>query len=273
MSNIIPLKRRLIVFIIFIWCGLSLPGTADKLILNSGEEFNTNQIWEERDTIRFSMHGLMVSVQKDDVKAVVQDPGEPMTPAVAAPDLQTAPFAPDEKRQVDPLPTQGQGDDNRLPPENPPQPASPVSPSTPTTRSVRGTGLSGLYWKAPPDSIAGLVKTATEPSYGGIDQYQRPGDDLRLGQTQLDGMVYGFWRSQLYTIMMWVEGRPGYQRLKETINAYYGAGQPSASGLERYIWKDADTDRMLEFDENLNTGIFWMRSQDLDKLIKRIYPE
>lgn len=281
MNQIIPPKCspkcRLLVFILIIWCGFTLPAAADKLVLNSGEEFNTNQIWEEGDTIRFSMHGLMVSVEKKDVKAIVRDPVDPMTPAVAAPDVQTAPPPPEEKRQVAPLPVQSQGDgtpqQSGNPQESAPASAPPVAPSTPTTRSVRGTGLSGLYWKALPDSIAGLVKTATEPSYGGITQYQRPGEDLRLGQTRLDGMVYGFWRDQLYTIMMWVEGRPGYQRLKETVSAYYGAGRPSASGLERYIWKDADTDRMLEFDENLNTGIFWMRSRDLDKLIKRIYPE
>lgn len=278
MSHTIAPKCRLLVFSLIIWCGFTLPAAADKLILNSGEEFETNQIWEEGDTIRFSMHGLMVSVEKEDVKAIVRDPVDPMTPAVDAPDAQKAPPLPEEERQVAPAPVQSQGDGTPQQSGNPQEPAPasapPVIPPAPMTRSVRGTGLSGLFWKAPPDSIAGLVKTSTEPSYGGITQYQRPGrEDLRLGQTRLDGMVYGFWRDQLYTIMMWVEGRPGYQRLKETVSGYYGTGRPSASGLERYIWKDADTDRMLEFDASLNTGIFWMRSQDLDKLIKRIYPE
>jgi hypothetical protein len=271
--NIMTLFRRWAILLFIICMANAPPVAADKLILNSGEEFVTNQIWEEGDIIRFSMHGLLVTVEKEDVKAIVRDPVEPMTPEAAAPDVQTAPPPPEEKRQVAPLPVQGQGDDAPHPQASVPADAPPVAPSAPTTRSVQGTGLSGLYWKAPPDSMAGLVKTATEPTYGGLTQYQRPGEDLRLGQTRLDGMVYGFWRDQLYTIMMWVEGRPGYQRLRETVNAYYGAGRPSASGLERYIWKDADTDRMLEFDENLNTGIFWMRSRDLDKLIKRIYPE
>ena len=51
------------------------------------------------------------------------------------------------------------------------------------------------------------------------------------------------------------------------------SGQPSASGQERYVWEDSDTDRLLEFDKQLNTGIFWMRSRRLDVEIKRLYPE
>lgn len=273
MRDIIPLGRRLMIVILFISCGFVPPGAADKLILNSGEEFSTNQIWEEEDTIRFSMHGLTVTVRKEDVKAIVRDPVDPETPTDIATKIQKALPPTNEKRPADLPPMRDPK--TKAPPqrEEPSLSVPPATPSAPATRSVKGTGLSGLFWKAPPDSIEGLVKTDTEPSYGGLDHYQRPRDDLRMGQTKLDGMVYGFWRNQLYTLMMWVEGRPGYQRLKFTIHAHYGTGERSASGLERYIWKDADTDRMLEFDEKLNTGIFWMRSRDLDKLIKRIYPD
>jgi hypothetical protein len=274
MKNIIP-ARWLIVLFLFTLVGPATPGTADTLILHSGEEFNTKQIWEEGDIIRFSMHGLKVSVQKKDVKEIIRDAGGQAAPALVDADIQTVPYVVDaEKPFGEPHPSWKQPVDNNtlkkvsIPPSTPP-----AGPSMPMTRSVIGTGLNGLFWKAPPNSIAGLVKIATEPSYGGIDQYQRPWDDPRMGQTQLDGMIYGFWRDQLYIIMMWVEGRPRYQRLKETVNVYFGTGRQSASGIERYIWRDNDTDRLLEFDEKLNTGIFWMRSKSLDILVKRMYPE
>ncbi len=73
--------------------------------------------------------------------------------------------------------------------------------------------------------------------------------------------------------MIWVDGNPGYARLQQAVLDRYGPGTKNETGLERYIWRDNTTDRMLEFDEKLNTGIFWMRSKNLDQQIKRFYPE
>jgi hypothetical protein len=52
----------------------------------------------------------------------------------------------------------------------------------------------------------------------------------------------------------------------------YGEGRKSTRRPDRYIWLEPGTDRMLEFDVGSNTGIFWMRSRDLDELVKRRYP-
>jgi hypothetical protein len=54
---------------------------ADDILLNTGERFTSEKIWEESDKIRFNMHGLVVSVDKADVVAVIRD-NRPATPAV-----------------------------------------------------------------------------------------------------------------------------------------------------------------------------------------------
>ena len=97
---------------------------------------------------------------------------------------------------------------------------------------------------------------------------------MTLGDVLLDGLVFGFWRNRLYSIMMWVEGEPGYRRLQKVVFDRYGEGQKSKNSKEQYVWvKDKTTDRLLEFDEQRNIGIFWMRSRELDAHIKQIYPE
>ena len=124
-----------------------------------------------------------------------------------------------------------------------------------------------------PEQIPGIERLNRDPAYGGIDQYWRPGESLTLGQALLDGLILGFWQNRLYSIMLWVDGKPAYSRLQHAVFDRYGEGHKNPQGLERYIWSDQTTDRMLEFDPKLNTGIFWMRSKDLDQQIKTLYPE
>lgn len=145
-------------------------------------------------------------------------------------------------------------------------------PHAPTTQSaVSGTGLDGIRWQMHPADLQGIIKTSTEDLYGGIDQYQFAEDHPKFGRISLDGMLYGFWHNRLYSITCWIAGRPGYERLKAEVFDIYGKGRQNQAGLERFIWRDPTSDRFLEFDDQLNTGIFWMRSRELDSRIKSRY--
>ena len=137
----------------------------------------------------------------------------------------------------------------------------------------KGIGFDGLAWQMKPHEIPGIKKLKTDPAYGGIDQYWRTDGNLSWGKTTLDGLIFGFWRDRLYSIMIWVNGKPAYGRLQQAAFQYYGQGHKNLQGLERYVWLDETTDRMLEFDPKSNTGIFWMRSRALDSQIKQLYPE
>lgn len=262
-----PASSPWIGFFVFVVMHFSGPAHADTIVLNTGETFVSSQVWEDGDKIRFNMHGLIVNVNKADVeritgeqswRAASEDAATPSSemasPKNSLPDTAVHRPEPFAHASVS-------------------QPSAPRQPLPPASRSVNGTGLQGMNWNASPESIPGLVKIKTDAACGGIDQYHRPDESLNIGGARLDGIVYGFWLDRLYSIMFWVNGRPGYLRLAETVRSYYGGGTPSTTGVERYVWRDRDTDRMLEFDSQLNTGIFWMRSRDLDRQIKQQYPE
>lgn len=229
---------------------------ADEVILTTGERFTSSKVWEENGKILFDMQGLIVNVDKSDVAAVVHST-HPAEPSAALP-VQPVPG-----RRITPPPV--------LDPL-PGTPADPVDRDHNHKPKVRGIGLDGLAWQMHPNQINGIAKLGTDPSYGGIDQYWRPDGNLTLGDVVLDGLVIGFWQNRLYTILMWVDGKPGYIRLQRTVFERYGSGRKNEQGLERYIWIDDTTDRMLEFDRESNTGIFWMRSRDLEMQVKRRYP-
>lgn len=259
-------SRRHLCFIFIIAAGFitARATVADVVVLTSGEQFTSSKVWEEDGKLLFDLQGLVVSVSKADVATVIHgndtpsEQHEPAVPPSAARSEQTPPV---------PIPSP-QKEPETMTAAKPPNGDSGTGPSI-----ARGIGLDGLTWRMKPTQIAGIKKLNTDPSYGGVDQYWWPAGNLTLGDTILDGLIFGFWRSQLYSIMVWVDGHPGYLRLQQAVFDRYGRGLKSKSGLERYVWLDDNTDRMLEFDKKLNTGIFWMRSRDLDRKIKSLYPE
>jgi hypothetical protein len=246
---------------------------ADEVVLTSGERFSSPKVWEEKDKIRFNMHGLVVSVNKSDVAAVIRTNGTVKSgfqPTQRNPIQPPSTGAPSVKT---PSPHKVSG-----PAKQPPPPsqaaANPVQKRAASKRIVQGIGFNGISWHMRPDDLPGLAKIKTEPVYGGIDQYWRPDGSMTLGNVLLDGLVFGFWQDRLYSIMIWVEGEPAYRRLQKVVFDRYGEGQKSKNSQDQYVWvKDKTTDRLLEFDKKRNIGIFWMRSRELDAHIKQIYHE
>ncbi len=234
------------------------PCLADEIVLDSGERFSSDRIWKENGKIRFNMHGLVVSVNPDEVTNIIRDTASRTTPSPSRGEEANSPSTPAPQGTI-----QGQS-----------SPAAHRSPPQAGKQAVvGGIGIDGIRWQMRPDEIPGIEKIKTDPAYGGIEQYSRPEGRLRLGEALLNGLVFGFWRNRLYTITIWVDGKPAYERLRRAVFQRYGTGRPNKSGLERHVWLEKTTDRLLEFDTDLNTGLFWMRSRDLDLAVKQRYPE
>ncbi len=268
-ENVIVMRKKISYFLLILWTACIPPSNirADEVVLTTGERFTSSKVWEAEGKIRFDLQGLVVSVDKADVAAVIRSSPLPLPPP---PEAVVAP------RQVPPLIQPSR------PVRTPPEKSAPLPvPDHPASRNdavgksrVRGIGFDGIAWQMKPSQIPGIEKFKTDPAYGGIDQYWRPDGSLIFGNLALDGLIFGFWRDRLYSIMIWVDGKPGYERLRQVVFDRYGRGIKNEKGLERYVWlDDTTTDRMVEFDTELNTGIFWMRSRGLNLDIKRLYPE
>jgi hypothetical protein len=233
--------------------------SADEILLKTGDRFTSPKVWEENGKVLFDMQGLIVNVKKEDVAAVI--PGDQHAASSAVPPGQSNPAPPASKPQPAQKPVSSRKSSDPADRDQHPRP------------KIKGIGFDGLAWQMRPGDIAGIAKLGTDPAYGGIDQYWRPAGNLTLGHILLDGLVFGFWQNRLYTVLVWVNGKPAYTRLQHAVFERYGSGRKNQKGLERYIWVDDTTDRMLEFDQKRNTGIFWMRSRVLDNQVKRLFPE
>jgi hypothetical protein len=258
---------------------------ADWVVLKSGEKFQTDRSWSEDGRLKFRLNGLVVSVPKNDVAKVI-------APNTASPEPAAAPIT----TSVNNTPTASLNRELRLQGAlqlPPPQPQlRPQKTSTKTRRSTsasnavqnRKSGPSSgqpttppsrgvfreLAWGMRPSSIPGLLLSKTDPEYGGVDEFYHPDEVLQLGPAPITGIVYGFWQNRLYTITVWADGRPSYEKLRRWVLDTYGPGHQSNKSVERRVWYDNGSDRLLEFDETLNTGIFWLRSEKLHARIKQM---
>jgi len=230
---------------------------ADIIILKTGEKFETDRIYREDGRIRFFVNGLPVVIKKKEIERIIKNKPdrhrlEPSgkkreingvlsekQPVQEGPD-----FLPDKKNRLYEMSTQ-------------------LSYGDPDFRGIR--------WGLKPSQIEGLEKIGTDPAYGGVDEFIIPGETMWIGGAKLEKIVYGFWRGRLYTITIWTAGFLEYETLKKEVIKRYGKGMQFNKDVEKIVWYDGTTDRLLEFDYQNTIGLFWMRCRKLDIEVKKRY--
>jgi hypothetical protein len=129
-------------------------------------------------------------------------------------------------------------------------------------------GFRDLPWGSELSDIAGMVKTETDTGLAGVVGFVRPNDVLRIGEAELINIIYSFWHDQLYTVTIWTQNYSNYEALRSAAFERFGEGSRRNESIERYIWSDRLTDRMLEYVKEGEYGMLWMRSRDLDGKLK-----
>lgn len=129
-------------------------------------------------------------------------------------------------------------------------------------------GFRDLPWGSELSDIAGMAEIETGTGLAGVVEYIRPNDVLRIGEAELTSIIYSFWHDQLYTVTIWTQNYSNYEALRSAAFERFGEGSRRNESIERYIWSDRPTDRMLEYVKEGGHGMMWMRSRDLDRKLK-----
>ncbi len=130
---------------------------------------------------------------------------------------------------------------------------------------VRWCGFRDLRWGISRASIGIMQEIESGSDPVKIKEFVRKNEDLKFGKAQLDSIAYAFWRYRLYAVTIWVSGQDNYLALRNEVFNRFGAGLKSEDHPERYLWSDTSSDRMLKYVEADQTGLFWMRSKDLNR--------
>lgn len=121
-------------------------------------------------------------------------------------------------------------------------------------------GFRGHTWgTAVPEGWGPVVHT--DPSYGGIDYYEAPQEDLKLGCAQLVSVRYGFWQGKLFDAMVVFEGYTNFSCVKGALTEKFGNGFQPNEFIEKYLWFGKVTTIFLKYNEISKLGSMSMSSK------------
>ncbi len=222
---------------------------ADMIILKSGEMYHTRRAWKEDGSVMFYKNGQVVRIDEEEVERMILS---------APPDDGQQPSSPAEKDAAPPP-------DNLFP--------VPGRESGDLVADEGGIGYLGLKWGVQLSQLDDLTPAGTDPAYGGVALFTPKKATQHFGRAGVDSIVYGFWQGSLYSLTVWTSNFLDYKNLKEEAFRRFGKGIQNRKDIEKFHWIDENTDRLLSYDYDSDTGFLWMRSRRLHEKVKEQYPE
>ncbi len=128
-------------------------------------------------------------------------------------------------------------------------------------------GFVGIKWgtefsEAKSDMVESRnIANPTEPDVKIKIYYTKRGDNLRMGEVQLDKMEYGFFRGKFAEVQATTTGPENFSQLKKSLFEKYGTVEKSDLGL--YSWNGPVTRIALRYDEAAKTSLLTISSTTL----------
>jgi hypothetical protein len=115
-------------------------------------------------------------------------------------------------------------------------------------------GFRDLKFDSDFDSNGGFLKIG-EIGDGGLIAYSRPLDSLRIGEADLSGITYSFYRNKFHSVHLNVVDEGEFNRLAEVLLKAYGRPQSFTEGVDTYLWQGALTSIFLDWDFARDSGV------------------
>jgi hypothetical protein len=119
-------------------------------------------------------------------------------------------------------------------------------------------GFAGIKWgtefsevKSEMVELRSIVNP-TEPDVKIKIYYTRKGDNLKMGEAQIDKMEYGFFKGKFAEVQITVVGPDNFNHLKKFLFEKYGTVDKPVQGL--YPWNGSVTRIALRYDEPTKTS-------------------
>ena len=130
-------------------------------------------------------------------------------------------------------------------------------------------GFNGIKWETKLSALEGMKLHRKDASYGGVEFYLREGDTFKLGNGKLTPIQYGFWREKFYIGIVTTHSLADWNALKEIIFNKYGEGAKPFTNKEEYLWFGKKAVMVLRYTDFLKEGIFYIKSDSMEKQIYR----
>jgi hypothetical protein len=119
-------------------------------------------------------------------------------------------------------------------------------------------GFAGIKWEAEFSEVKSDMmesRNISEPTTPDVKikiYYTKKGDNLKMGEAQIDKIEYGFWKGKFGEVQITATGPENFNQLKKFLFEKHGTVDKSTQGL--YSWNGPVTRIALRYDEPTKTS-------------------
>lgn len=84
--------------------------------------------------------------------------------------------------------------------------------------------------------------------------YTKEGDVKKLGETDIESVVYGFYQDHLYSVMVYFDSAERFAKLKNTFTEQHGTPYQPDQSARKYFWAIDKVSLLLSYDDTSNEG-------------------
>ena len=221
---------------------------ADTVVLKNGRALKVEKVWQEEDKIYCIFNGIKAVLPKSKISRIESN----------SDNLKT--IQPKSGEQA----TRNRSDNIVPMDQNASEAATPKELYT----ALRKDGFYDLTWGRNVSGVEGLKKSQTISDLAEVVEYVRPKDLFKIDNSEMESIIYAFWRDQLYTVTVWTKGYPNFKALRDAAIKKFGPGIRNESTRDRYFWSDTLSDIMLDYIQDSRYGMLWLRSKEIDRQCK-----
>ena len=254
--------RYLILATIFGMVLSSLSVQADEVVLKSGKKFEVEKAWRENGQIWIVFHGLKTRIPTNRVERIKSDSKSDFS------DLSlTIEEKPNSKKDTTSTPRKSSRLQSKYtsPAATAPRPTkiekdqSPIFPEE---------NFRDLRWGTNVSAINGLKRVPNPDKKDSYTEYLLNKKNLKLGSAKLSSLRCAFWRDRLYMVTLLTEHQSNFIALRGETFRLFGQGLRVDRAYERYIWTSGPHDIMLQYSQDDQQGLLWLRSSKINRQLK-----
>ncbi len=251
-------KKLLLTVVILIFS--TIPAAlADTVVLENGRELKVERTWQEGGQLYFIFHGIKACIPQSKISRIESDSDDRIK-TVALKNKARNELKRNSRKSGEDV-SQGQPEDTAKTGLNSSGTAIPAEPCS----ALRKDGFCDLQWGRKTSDVDGLYIKQTVSDLDEVVEYVRPKVFLKIGDAALESVIYAFWRDQLYTVTVWTKGYSNFTALCDAVFEEFGPGMRNDSTRERYLWSNALSDIMLDYIQDGQYGMLWLRSKEMDR--------
>jgi hypothetical protein len=109
----------------------------------------------------------------------------------------------------------------------------------------------GIKWGSNIRELPDMKLMAEE---GDLKFFERPNDLTKVGDADVDKVIYGFYKDRFYNVMIYYRSLSNFSRIQEMFSREFGKPFQPNESEKKLFWNGEQVNLLLNFDDVSNTG-------------------